>query len=215
MAGKLGVKRKHIYRLHRSEKLDKRGRPAILLNGRITKSLIWYGTTKLDELNKEQPLTLKINNNLVYFYGNAIDVVETKDLQGDWMNIKTKKPYILSLEQQDAVLKKFISCSQLADPYLKINNLTTAIEEKNIQYAEEIYQNQIIKDENQVLKDEKLKLGEKYQKLKQENQKLILEQEKIKIENQSLILENETLNSENEMLKLRTKVKTISEHQQE
>lgn len=188
MGEKLWVKRKHIYRLHRDKEKDHElGRPALLLNGRITKSLIWAGTTKFDEHNTEVPLTLDINDTPVYFYGNAIETVATKDLKTEWIDNKTKKPYVISPDQQEAVLKKIIDMSHLKNPFLKIKQLETS---------------------NEAIK---IKLS----KAKYINYKLLQENEILKTENEKLSLENKTLNHEKELLKNNNKIKEILEYEQE
>lgn len=154
---KLNVKRRHLYSLHRdSQKDHEKGRPAFVLNARITKSVVWSGTTTYDERNKsEKPLTLKINDADVYFYGNAIELVATKDLKNEWIDNKTKTGYILSDEQQDEIGKKLFEMSQLKNPYKKIKQLEEAkanleaklTKAKNINYE--------LSEENQQLKAEK------------------------------------------------------------
>lgn len=209
MVEKLGVKRKHIYRLHRDEEIDhKYGRPALLLNGRMTKSLVWTGTTKIDEFNKEEPLMLTLNNTPVYFYGNAIEVVQTKDLKTCWVNNETKQPYVLLPNQQEQVIKKFISMSKLKDPYLKINHLETSIEAKKIKEAKFKYKIKKFTEENKGLQSKNKQIQSENDKLKEENQKL-------KLERQRLTMENDTLTTENQILKSRVRTKNLEEYEHE
>jgi len=120
MDKKLIFRKKYIYSLHRdNEKDHKLGRPAILLNYRKKESLIWIGSTKIDKYNHEKPLTLKINNIKTYFYANDINLVSTKDLKNYWKNKETGKPYCLSTEQEEKVLNKIISFTQLRSSYIE------------------------------------------------------------------------------------------------
>ncbi len=95
-------KNMHVYVLHLSNNLDhKMGRPAILLKFKNKYSLVWYGTTKIDINEQENPLLLKINNVTGYFYSSGIEKIETKYLVSEWVNFKTYQAYRLNnIEQQ-------------------------------------------------------------------------------------------------------------------
>lgn len=174
MAERLKVKRKVIYRLHRDNEKDHDfGRPAFIINARITKSLVWAGTTKYDKLNTEIPLTIPINDIPVYFYGNAIGLVETSDLKTAWIDNKTKKACVLTDEQQEAALKKISKMAQWKSPYHSLEQLTQS---------------------NQAMKD-------KLKKAQEINSKLFKENEKLKKENETLNLKILTLDNEKQLLK--------------
>jgi len=119
----------HVYTLHRSNELDHEyGHPAILLKYKFNKSLIWYGTTKLDLKTQEKPLTIFINNRKTYFYSSGIEKIKTKFLKIAWVDFKTYNAYKLSNNEQQQLISKFISFTLVKDPYLKIQELEKQIE---------------------------------------------------------------------------------------
>ncbi|WP_286642946.1 hypothetical protein [Spiroplasma ixodetis] len=64
------------------------GRPAILLKFKNKYSLVWYGTTKIDINEQENPLLLKINNVTGYFYSSGIEKIKTIIHKIDIINIR-------------------------------------------------------------------------------------------------------------------------------
>lgn len=190
MTEKLIFIKKCIYRLHRDNKKDHElGRPAILLNFREKQSLVWIGSTKIDKHNKEKPLTLNINNNKTHFYANNINLVSTKQLKNYWKNEKIDKPYILSTKQEEKVLNKIISFTQLRSSYIKLLEENLKQEKnKNNELKKEIKN---LRTENQKLNNEKEKHVNKIKQLNFDKKILKDEIKLINNKNQELNYEQE------------------------
>lgn len=110
----------YMYRLKRSTKLDKNGRPAIVLDFFGEESLIWWGTTVLSKTAKDKPIVIKLGNKSTYFYNKGLEKVKTNFLVTNWKNFKTHKRLVLSEVEERNFISKFVLMTNQIDPYEKI-----------------------------------------------------------------------------------------------
>lgn len=124
-----------IYNLHRSAELDhQKGRPAILLKSLGKESLVWYATTKVNTMTNEKPIELMINKTKTYLYSKGIIKVETTAFKSFWINNLEYKPLILPREHQKFLVQKFISFTNVKDPFKESKELRTQLEATKLNY---------------------------------------------------------------------------------
>lgn len=133
-------KKMHIYKLLRTEKQDKNGRPAIFLSYFGKQSLIWYGTSNYKINSKDKPIILNLDLSRTYFYNSGLEKINTSELIGRWKDNSTQKIKMLSLNEQRALISKFSNMTNDLDPYQKITLLEL--------------ENEVLKKENEVLVEE-------------------------------------------------------------
>lgn len=134
-------KKMNLYRLKRSDEMDKSGRPSILLDYFGNQSLVWIGTSVMSKTTKDKPFILKLGNKHTYFYSRGIQKVESQYLKSKWNDTNSHKVKVLSLEEQKQLISKFSRMTYQLDPYEKI----TLLELKN----------EVLENQNEVLKYEK------------------------------------------------------------
>lgn len=149
----------HVYSLKRDGNIDKNGRPAILLKYLGEECLIWNGTTNCSINTNEKALIIKFNNNETYFYSKGIEKVKTSFLFEGWKHLNTNKVLKLTKFQQERLIEKFSTFTQLENPYEKIkilqsNNEKLIIITKKLFELDQKQENKInsLQQENDFLK---------------------------------------------------------------
>ncbi len=149
-------KKMHLYKLLRTKKIDKAGRPAIFFNEFKNKALIWAATTVKNENIKEIPLEIKINDKINYIYSYNLERIKTKDLIQNWTKNKyTDEIYTLNDEEQKQLISKFSEGTNQKDPYQIITELETKIKQLEIEQEKLKLENITLSLKNKTLNNEK------------------------------------------------------------
>lgn len=147
---KLNYNQMYIYILQRNKEFDKEGRPAILIKYLGEESLVWSGTTARAENTKERPWKVNLNGIETFFYTKGIKKVKTINLISHWKDKTNDSFYKIDLKQQEELIQKISSFTEVQNPYLTIKDL-----EVKVLLQEEIINQQkiMIEDLQKQIKD--------------------------------------------------------------